>query len=97
MNTPRTKSFFARNTSLMEKMAAMEALERELAEVIDQRDVLAVKLSELLVKATANRKAYFKRSITKPDDEENRNAYYYEEGRTRAYSDAICAMKGEMP
>ena len=81
--------------TLSDLQAANNRLARKLAETLAQRDGLDKKLSDLLSTATANRKDHYKRSISDPDDKEWRDAYYYEEGRTRAYSDALAALKGD--
>jgi len=49
-------------------------------------------LKNLLCDARRCRKQYFQESIAGTADQETRDGYFYEEGRTRAYSEGINAM-----
>lgn len=49
-------------------------------------------LSSLNEAARKNRKEQFQRYNADPTDQEARDAYYYEEGRTRAYPEGLNAL-----
>ena len=56
-------------------------------------------LSSLNEAARRYRKEHFQRANADPTDEDAKNGYYYEEGRTRAYAEglnALAAMELEM-
>ena len=49
-------------------------------------------LSSLQAAATKYRKEHFQKCNADPTDQEARDGYYYEEGRTRAYSEGLNAL-----
>ncbi len=55
-------------------------------------DATDCSLSSLNDAARRYRKEYFLKSHSDPTDKESREAYYYEEGRTRAYSEGLNAL-----